>query len=290
MPTETVDNPTGPTFMDAFNTASSEMADPTPTEGDYGDNVSDAVTDPEPETFTDETVETDGDTGEPGGEAMFTVTVDGAPVEVTLSELQNGYLRQADYTRKTQDIAETRRTADAYQQLEAALQQNPAEVLAALAESYGVPTNQASEPAFDPDDPMEAALADLRSKVEQQNRWQEEMVMERRVQAIENELSQLASTYNDPDLNQEELLQFALDNKIGSLDAAYRAYKFVAPTLSQAPAGQAAPSRDEQATNAKRNLPPIEGGTNRTQTGVDAGPAERMTLRQAFNLSRGART
>ncbi len=43
----------------------------------------------------------------------FTVKVDGQEIEVTLDELKNGYQRQSDYTRKTQEAAELRKQADA---------------------------------------------------------------------------------------------------------------------------------------------------------------------------------
>lgn len=43
----------------------------------------------------------------------FTVKVDGKEIEVTLDELKNGYQRQSDYTRKTQEAAELRKQADA---------------------------------------------------------------------------------------------------------------------------------------------------------------------------------
>jgi hypothetical protein len=42
----------------------------------------------------------------------YTVKVDGKDVEVTLEELQAGYSRQADYTRKSQVLAEQRQKAD----------------------------------------------------------------------------------------------------------------------------------------------------------------------------------
>lgn len=44
---------------------------------------------------------------------IVTVKIDGKDVEVKLSELKNGYSRNADYTRKMQAVAEQRRTADA---------------------------------------------------------------------------------------------------------------------------------------------------------------------------------
>lgn len=43
----------------------------------------------------------------------FTVKIDGKEVQVPLSELLNGYQRQSDYTRKTMEAAEQRKTADA---------------------------------------------------------------------------------------------------------------------------------------------------------------------------------
>ena len=42
----------------------------------------------------------------------YTIKVDGKDVEVTLDELQAGYSRQADYTRKSQVLAEQRKKAD----------------------------------------------------------------------------------------------------------------------------------------------------------------------------------
>ena len=46
-------------------------------------------------------------------EKEFDVTVDGQKVKVKLSELLNGYQRQADYTRKTQALADERRQVEA---------------------------------------------------------------------------------------------------------------------------------------------------------------------------------
>lgn len=43
---------------------------------------------------------------------LYTIKVDGEDKQVTLEELQNGYSRQADYTRKSQVLAEQRRKAD----------------------------------------------------------------------------------------------------------------------------------------------------------------------------------
>jgi len=47
---------------------------------------------------------------------LYKVVIDGEEVEVSLDELQKGYSRQSDYTRKTQQLAQQRKEAEALQQ------------------------------------------------------------------------------------------------------------------------------------------------------------------------------
>ena len=51
----------------------------------------------------------DEDEGEPEQADTFTVKINGENVDVSLDELQNGYSRQADYTKKSQALAEERK-------------------------------------------------------------------------------------------------------------------------------------------------------------------------------------
>lgn len=55
----------------------------------------------------------DAEAGAEDEEPFFTVEVDGKQVKVNRAEAQAGYLRTQDYTRKTQEIAETRKAAEA---------------------------------------------------------------------------------------------------------------------------------------------------------------------------------
>ena len=62
-------------------------------------------------TGTDESVNPDSSvevSQEPAGES-FTVKVDGLEEQVSLEELRDGYQRQSDYTRKTQELASERK-------------------------------------------------------------------------------------------------------------------------------------------------------------------------------------
>lgn len=57
---------------------------------------------------TDETEESEGE-AEEKAEEVFTVKVDGEEIQVTRDELLKGYSRQADYSRKTMQIAEEKK-------------------------------------------------------------------------------------------------------------------------------------------------------------------------------------
>lgn len=57
----------------------------------------------------------DASNSEETDDPTVTVKIDGKDVEVKLSELKNGYQRQADYTRKTQEVADQRRQTTAEQ-------------------------------------------------------------------------------------------------------------------------------------------------------------------------------
>ena len=63
---------------------------------------------------------------------VYTVKVDGKEVEVTLDELQKGYSRTQDYTRKTQQIAETRKAVEAEAAAIRAEREQYAQLLGAL--------------------------------------------------------------------------------------------------------------------------------------------------------------
>jgi len=63
---------------------------------------------------------------------VFTVTVDGKETEVTLEELQAGYTRLSDYTRKTMQVSEARKQTDAELQAVRAEREQYAQLLSAL--------------------------------------------------------------------------------------------------------------------------------------------------------------
>ena len=84
------------------------------------------------EETQEEQSEEDEESEEQEQPTHFTVKVDGKEVEVTLDELQKGYSRTQDYTRKTQQIAEIRKQVEAETEAVRAERAQYAQMLGAL--------------------------------------------------------------------------------------------------------------------------------------------------------------
>jgi hypothetical protein len=108
--------------------------------GDDDSGVEDAPDDESAE----EQSEDDEESEEQEQPQTFTVKVDGKEVDVTLDELQKGYSRTQDYTRKTQQIAEVRKQVEQETQAVRAERQQYAQLLGALQAQL-----QVSEPQVD---------------------------------------------------------------------------------------------------------------------------------------------
>jgi hypothetical protein len=79
-------------------------------EASGSEEETEATQDAEEDSESEESDEAEEDEKPP---STFRVKVDGEEVEVTLDELQKGYSRTQDYTRKTQALAEQRKAAEA---------------------------------------------------------------------------------------------------------------------------------------------------------------------------------
>jgi len=80
------------------------------------DESPEEVSEEEPEEESDDESEEESDEEsevEEEGEDLYTVTVNGEEHQVPLEELVKGYSRHSDYTKKTQEVAEYRRGAEA---------------------------------------------------------------------------------------------------------------------------------------------------------------------------------
>ena len=131
-------------------------------ESDEGSEVAASVEDesgvqdaPEEESAEDQSDEDDQESEKQDEQQTFTVKIDGKKESVTLDELQAGYQRFADYSRKTEQIANVRKQVEAESQAIRAERQQYAQLLGALQAQL-----QATEPQVDLDrlyheDPIE---------------------------------------------------------------------------------------------------------------------------------------
>jgi len=188
-------------------------------------------------------------TTEPMGTSGYTVKVDGAEQQVSLEELQSGYQRQADYTRKTQELASERQRLQQAETIVSALEADPQGTLAALGNALGVegnPVPQDDTSSWEDEDPTAQRVAHLEAQVARQAQTY-------RKQALDKEVSRLKGQYGNFD--ERVLFKHALDYKIANLEAAYTHMNF------NGLAGYAGKlQRDQETLDAKRGGVPVEGG------------------------------
>ena len=133
-------------------------------------------------------------------EQKFTVKVDGNEVEVTLDELQKGYSRTADYTRKTQELAQVRKETQAELQNVRQERQQYAQLLGALQQQL----QQATEPQVDMEKLYDTDPIEWMRQKEVHRERQEKM------QAIQAEQQRLAQILAQ---EQQQVLRGQLENQ-----------------------------------------------------------------------------
>ena len=208
---------------------------------------------------------------EPAGES-YTVKVDGSEEQVSLDELRDGYQRQADYTRKTQELASERSRLQQAEAIVQSLEADPAGTLEALGDAFGV-ARATGEPTgavdpWDEPDPNEQRLATLEARLEQQDRVH-------RRQQVEKQVETLKGSYGE--FNASELYQHALKHKIGNLEAAltHMRYNDVATRANKL-------EQDQERTDAKREASVVEPSGSK-QAGSSTEPVNKpSSIREAF--------
>ena len=204
----------------------------------------------------------------------YIVKIDGEESEVTLEELRDGYQRQADYTRKTQELSAERDRLRQAEAIASALESDPEGTLQALQRSFGIDISSPQElEEWEELDPTEQKLRELEKKIEQQEQTQ-------RQQHVEREVTNLQEKYGEFDA--KELLRHAVKNGISNLDAAYTHWRFgeVKATADKL-------QQEQEITQKKRDASVItpggstQAGTQQTQP--DTAPS---SIREAFERAK----
>ena len=209
---------------------------------------------------------------EPAGDT-YAVKVDGEEQEVSLDELRDGYQRQSDYTRKTQELASERKRLQQAEAIVAALESDPAGTLTALGDAFGVGNQPIPDGSYDSDyeveDPTAQRVAQLEARLEAQDRLHRRNEMEKQV-------DNLKERYGDFD--ESELYQHALSNRIGNLEAAltHMRYGDVADRAEKL-------EKEQERTEAKRDAGVVEPtGSKQTGSSTNTTPKNVGSLREAY--------
>jgi hypothetical protein len=203
------------------------------------------------------------------------VKVDGEEREVSLDELRDGYQRQSDYTRKTQDLAAERKRLQQAEAIVAALESDPAGTLNALGDAFGVqgqpaaPTDSYGSEWDEPEDSTAKRLGELENRLAQQDRLHRQQQLEKQVETLRGQYG---------DFDSDELYQHALRHNIGNLEAAltHMRYGDVADRAARL-------EKEQERTEAKRGANMVEpSGSTQAGSTRSTAPEKVSSIREAF--------
>jgi hypothetical protein len=217
-------SPTAASFsslLDAYDAVLMESDDSTDQQVD-DTGANDAIVDgaePDDGDFTTESF--DGWDWKEFSNKPVAVKVNGQETEVPLEELRNGYMRQQDYTLKTQELAESRKLAEWAKEFQTRFSEDPQQMVRMLASAVGADLGQGNvEVESDPFAELLASdpeLAPVANTIKRQNqiietlyselselknefgRTRDESESERNLRLVKEEISQMKTEFQDFD-------------------------------------------------------------------------------------------
>jgi hypothetical protein len=189
------------------------------------------------------------------------VKLDGEELQVPLSEAIAGYQRQADYTRKTQELAQQREQFQFATALQSALDNDPAATIDLLSKHYGISRQAVSEMIadgedFDSLDPTEQKYRELDKRLASFEDYQSK-------QEIEREVQRLKSKYEDFNIN--EVVTTALRMNSTDLEGTYKQIAFdkmMAKAELERQAREVQQQKENSLLESKRQASVVSGGSS----------------------------
>jgi hypothetical protein len=253
------------------NTDYSVNVDATPVSDGLGDSSYESTSTPT-ETF----------------DASYGDTTESTPVEalfehdgrsITLDEARSGYLRQSDYTKKTQELSEMRSRLAEAEAITEALRADPISTLNALSQAFNVGLQAQAPPDIYADmDPEMARITMLEQKIAAQ----EQAALQA---SIDAEIGGLHSQFGD--FNDQELFAHAIRGGFPNLRAAYADMNF---GQLQSQLGELQRRQQEEASRmaAKRDASVVHGGARAGGTVTSSNPEAYGSIRDAFLAAKKA--
>jgi hypothetical protein len=180
---------------------------------------------------------------------VIKLQVDGEEVVVPVKEALAGYQRQADYTRKTQELSEQRKQVQYASALQEALQSDPAATLQLLNQQYGVATQPQEDEWMDP---AEQQLRQLEQRIAA---FEQSKAMDELTRTIDT----LQSKYGE-DFDADEVVAKALATGSTDLESVFKQITFD-KVYSKASEATKKLSEEQARVQSKRSAAIVSGGT-----------------------------
>ena len=212
------------------------------------------------------------------GDKYVSVSVGGEDIRVPLKEALSGYQRQADYTRKTQELGEQRRQVQFGAALQEALQNDPQGTLSLLSQHYGV-GQQPSEEEELYMDPVEKQYRQLESRVQAFEQEKARAELERTIQSLQ--------TRYGSDFDANEVVSRALAIGSSDLEAVYKQVAFdrlYEDASAVRHLREKKAQEQTQVTQAKRQASVVSSGSSASSADVSAKPI--TSLRDAYEAAK----
>ena len=206
---------------------------------------------------------------------VIKLQVDGEEVVVPVKEALAGYQRQADYTRKTQELSEQRKQVQYASALQEALQSDPAATLQLLNQQYGVATQPQEDEWMDP---AEQQLRQLEQRIAA---FEQSKAMDELTRTIDT----LQSKYGE-DFDADEVVAKALATGSTDLESVFKQITFD-KVYSKASEATKKLSEEQARVQSKRSAAIVSGGTA-AKSPVTTQTAQPKSVFEAFENAKRA--
>ena len=154
---------------------------------------------------------------------LVTLKVDGQDITVPLAEAMSSYMRQSDYTRKTQALAEERKLAEWGREFQTAIRNDPAGTIKALQDALGM--EEQADPYADLDPELQPMATQLKAQQAQIDQFNRMMEAQQQAVVLEQVKAEVASVKNRfPDFDATKVLPLAAERGL-SVEEAYKLIK-----------------------------------------------------------------
>ena len=205
--------------------------------------------------------------------------VDGEEVVVPLKEALAGYQRQADYTRKTQELSEQRKQIQYAAALQEALEKDPATTLQLLSETYGLTNQTSNDDDWEMNDWEDPSTQQLKSLEQRIAIFEQEKAMSE----LERTIESLQARYGEA-FDADEVVAKALATGSTDLETVFKQIAFD-KVFEKASVTSKAKSEEESRVEAKRQAAIVSGATSSKQTAAPISAAPK-TVFEAFEQAK----